>query len=221
VEAEVAASAAARVIYFSDAVVAIAITLLALALPLPHTTGDTSNIQLLHLLASYRDEYFAFLVSFLVIGNAWAAHRRVFRYVGQVNHRIGQLTVLWLLMVVLIPFAARLLALSGGFGVRFMVYVLILVIESACLVLMNLEIRHAGLLRPGAPEAARHLDNVTSLTIIIVFTLSVPVAFFTAWAFALWAVIPVLSRTIRWRRARAARPGGAADGPLLRSAPRG
>jgi uncharacterized membrane protein len=35
------------VIFFSDAVVAIAITLLALALPQPHSTGSTTSAQLL------------------------------------------------------------------------------------------------------------------------------------------------------------------------------
>jgi uncharacterized membrane protein len=198
----VEAGAAARVIYFSDAVVAIAATLLALALPLPDSTGSTTNAQLLHLLGNYTDEYLAFLFSFLVIGNAWAAHRRVFRYVTRVNHRIGQLTVLWLLMIVLIPFAARLLSGSGGFGVRFTLYALVQVIASACLVLMNREVLRAGLLRPGAPAAARHPDNVLSLTIIVVFLLSVPVAFLTPWAFAFWAVIPLLAHAIRWRRAR-------------------
>jgi uncharacterized membrane protein len=204
VEREVEASAAARVVFFSDGVVAIAITLLALALPLPHSTGTTTNSQLLHALASYSDEYLAFFVSFAVIGSHWAAHRRVFRYVNKVNHRIGQLTLLWLLMLVLTPFAARLLAGSGGFGVRFTLYVLIQVVASACLLLMNRTAIRAGLLRPGAPEAARHPDNVISLTIIVMFLLSVPIAFFTPWAFALWAAVPLLTRAIRWRLARIA-----------------
>jgi uncharacterized membrane protein len=111
---EVEASATSRVIFFSDAVVAIAITLLALALPLPHSTGSTTNSQLLHALAGYWDEYLAFIISFAAIGSHWAAHRRVFRYVTRMDHRVGQLTLLWLLMMVLTPFAARLLAAAGG-----------------------------------------------------------------------------------------------------------
>jgi hypothetical protein len=115
-EVEVESFATSRVIFFSDAVLAIAITLLALGLPLPHSTGSTTNHQMLNLLADNRDSYLAFVVSFAVIGNHWTAHRRVFRYVTRVNHRVGQLTVLWLLMMVLTPFAAKLLAGSGGFG---------------------------------------------------------------------------------------------------------
>ena len=208
---EVEASATSRVIFFSDAVVAIAITLLALALPLPHSTGSTTNSQLLHALAGYWDEYLAFLISFAAIGSHWAAHRRVFRYVTRMDHRVGQLTLLWLLMMVLTPFAARLLAGSGGFGIRFTVYVLVQVTAWSCLVLMSREVIRAGLLRPEAPEAARHPDNVAILTTIVMFALSVPVAFFTAWAFALWAAIPLLTRAIRWRMARGQHAAAVAD----------
>jgi hypothetical protein len=75
---------------------------------------------------------------------------------------------------------------------------------------------------------ARHPDNAAILTTIVMFALSVPVAFFTAWAFALWAAIPLLTRVVRWRMARGqpatavadaeraclgAPGGGALDGP--------
>lgn len=88
---EVETSAAERVIFFSDAVVAIAITLLALALPLPastpslHITHATTNGQLLQALRGDWRDYLAFLVSFLVIGNYWAGHRRIFRYVNRLT----------------------------------------------------------------------------------------------------------------------------------------
>jgi uncharacterized membrane protein len=199
---EVEAGAASRVIFFSDAVVAIAITLLALGLPLPHSTGSTTNSQLLHALAGHWPEYLAFVVSFAVIGRHWAAHRRIFRHVNRVNRWIALLTLLWLLMMVLTPFSARLLAGSGGFGVRFTLYAVIQVIASGCLVLMNRAVIRGGLLRPDSPETARRPDNLVSLTIIVMLVLSVPVAFFTVWAFALWAAIPLLTHALRWRMAR-------------------
>jgi uncharacterized membrane protein len=199
---EVDASATARVIFFSDAVVAIAITLLALALPLPHSIGTTTNSQLLHDLVGYWDQYLAFFISFVAIGNHWAAHRRVFRYAARTNYWVGLLTWLWLLMIILTPFAARLLAGSGGFGVRFTLYVLIQVMASIWLVLMSREVIRAGLLRPDAPAAARHPDRVASFTIIVMFSLSAPIAFLTPWAFAFWAAVPLVVRAIRWRQAR-------------------
>ena len=59
---EIEARAADRVVVFSDAVVAIAITLLALDLPIPHPSND-SNLALLHALGHNWPSYFAFLIS--------------------------------------------------------------------------------------------------------------------------------------------------------------
>jgi len=198
---EVEGRAADRVVVFSDAVVAIAITLLALALPVPGTTSATTNGQLLHLLQKSWGDYFAFLLSFVIIGSNWSAHRRTFRYVNRLNRQVGALNMIWLLLMILTPFAARLLAANGAFGVRFTIYTLIQVIASACFVQMNREISRENLLRPNAPAAARHPDSSHGLALIVVFLVSVPVAFATgtAWAFALWAAVPVLSRVLRRR----------------------
>jgi uncharacterized membrane protein len=196
-DAEVEASAAERVIFFSDAVIAIAITLLALALPVPNTTDSTTNGQLLHALREQRGEYLAFLISFLVIGNHWAAHRRMFRYVNKLNGQVSRLNMLWLLMMILTPFAARMLSGHGGFGVRFTLYALIQVIAAICLMQMKGEFGRGGLLRPDAPDSVRHPDNLPLLTVIVMFLVSIPVAFVSSWAFALWAAVPLVSRRLR------------------------
>jgi uncharacterized membrane protein len=177
--------------------VAIAITLLALALPVPHSTDGTSNTQLLHELGRHWSEYFAFLISFAVIGSHWAAHRAIFRYVIRLDRRVTALNMLWLLMMVLTPFAARLLSGNGGLGIRFTFYAAIQIIASACLALMSQEITRRDLLRPDAPESARRPDHVPSVTIIVTFLVSIPVAFFSPWAFALWAAVPVITRATR------------------------
>jgi uncharacterized membrane protein len=196
-EPEVEAKAAERVVFFSDAVVAIAITLLALALPVPGGFDGMTNGQLLHALGNDWGEYYPFLISFVVIANHWTVHRKLFRYVNRLNTQVNVVNMVWLLMVILIPFATRMLSGSGGFGVRFTLYALIQVIASACLLLMSSEIARGGLLRPGAPESARHPDHAASLAIIIAFLVSIPVSFFTEWAFALWATAPPLARVLR------------------------
>lgn len=197
-ESEVEAKAAERVVFFSDAVVAIAITLLALALPLPAATNSTTNHQLLDALWADREGYLAFLISFVVIGNHWAVHRRMFRYVNRLNGTLIRLDMIWLLMMIITPFATRILTGNGGFGVRFTVYTLVQVIASTCLLLMSREIRDKDLMRTDAPESARHPENSHTLTLIVVFLISIPVAFAAGqWAFALWVAIPVLGRVLR------------------------
>jgi uncharacterized membrane protein len=90
-----------RLVFFSDAVVAIAITLLAIELPLP--AGET-NRQFRESLAGHREEYLAFGISFAVIWNLWSDHHRFFRHVAASPALVGR-NMLWLLMIVITPFA--------------------------------------------------------------------------------------------------------------------
>ncbi len=198
-ELEAEAHATERVITFSDAVIAIAITLLALDLPVPGGSliKGLTNGQLLHDLWANRPDYLAFLVSFLVIGLQWSSHRRVTRYLCGLNGLVSKLNVTWLLMMVLTPFAARLLSGSGAFGVRFTIYTLIQIIATACLMVMNRAAVRGNLVRGDAPEWARHPDNVPYLALCITFLLSIPVAFATSGAYVLWAASPLVTRGLR------------------------
>jgi uncharacterized membrane protein len=99
-----------RLVAFSDAVVAIAITLLALDLPVP--TGATTS-EFLHSVGKGTDQYIAFLISFVVIAAAWRRYHGVFRYIQRVDARVRSLNVLWLLTIILNPFATRVLTAQG------------------------------------------------------------------------------------------------------------
>ncbi len=194
-DAEAEAHATERVITFSDAVIAIAITLLALDLPVPG--GSLTSGQLLHGLRENGRDFVAFFVSFLVIGNQWSSHRSVTRYLCGLDGLVSKLNMTWLLMMVLTPFAARVLAGQGAFGLRFTIYTLIQVIATACLIAMNREAVHRNLLRRDAPERARHPDNVPYLAICVTFLLSIPLAYAMPWPYVLWVASPVVARGLR------------------------
>jgi uncharacterized membrane protein len=200
-EVEAEARVTERIITFSDGVIAIAITLLALALPIPDATHLT-NVQLLQVIQTDWPDYFAFLLSFVVIGNQWATHRRVCRYVDQMTGWVGKLNMVWLLMMVLTPFAAKMLAGGGGssasFGVRFAIYTLVQVIAEACLMLMSREAQLRHMLRCDAPESARRPDSIPYLAVIITLLVSIPVAFAVGgFAFMVWIAISLTSRGLR------------------------
>jgi uncharacterized membrane protein len=197
---EIEARSADRVVTFSDGVVAIAITLLALDLPIPHPSND-SNLAMLHALGHNWPSYFAFLISFVVISGHWGSHRAIFRYVNRINDRVIGTNMIWLLMMVATPFAARTLADSGGFAIRFALYAVVQIIASICLLRLSNELAQDHLLRDDAPESARHPDNLARYVTIGSFVVSIPVAFVTPWAYAVWAAGPaVASRVLRLRR---------------------
>ena len=99
----------ARLEAFSDGVFAIAITLLVLDLnvPAPDTLHDQT---LLHALAHQWPAYFAYLVSFLVIGIIWINHHVMCALARTVDRRTLFTNLLLLLTVSVIPFPTRLLA---------------------------------------------------------------------------------------------------------------
>ena len=74
----------------------------------------------------------------MVIGGHWRSHHRLFRYVYRLDSRIITLNMIWLLMIVIIPFATRLLSGGGGFGVRFSLYAIIQVLTVLTFLLMSL-----------------------------------------------------------------------------------
>jgi uncharacterized membrane protein len=200
---EVRAVAAERMTFFADAVIAIAITLLALDLPVP--TGG-SNAEVLHSVSEHRDEYLAFLISFVVIGQHWNGHHRVFRYVTSVNGRLGALTMYWLLMQVVTPFATRVLTGEGAFQVRFGFYAAVQATAGLLFLLMSLEIRRSHLYRSNTPADMFVNSMVRTGIIATTFLVSIPVSFFTEYSYVCWIAMPIVSavvmRILRRRRSK-------------------
>ena len=215
IETEAESRAADRLNLFSDAVVAIAITLLAIELPLPE--GGTVHL----FWASVRHEaghYAAFLISFFAIAAAWTDHHDIFRYVRRVDSRLRTMNFVWLLMIVLNPFATRLLTAPGNpdldtHALRFGFYALLQVLESGVIFLMLAHILTHGL-AVGTPRRMAIDIGRQSFNLIIGFGLSIPFFFVTTYAWVLWIVLPLL--VARWnhlRRRRQPPPGRQPDGP--------
>ncbi|MFF7472736.1 TMEM175 family protein [Streptomyces sp. NPDC008092] len=105
----------ARVVAFSDAVIAIAITLLVLEI---HPPPDTSH--LLHGLAALWPSYLAYAVTFMLIGQVWANHHIMFDHIRSADRVVLFLNTVLLMDVAFLPFAASVLAeaLREGHGQR-------------------------------------------------------------------------------------------------------
>jgi len=95
-----------RLILFSDAVFAIAITLLVIEIKIPeiHEKPVTEN-AVLHKLAELIPKFVGFLVSFLLIGQYWIVHHRMFSFVIDFTDRLIWLNILFLFAIALMPFS--------------------------------------------------------------------------------------------------------------------
>jgi len=100
-----------RIEAFSDAVIAIMLTLLAIEL-LSFDADTAKRVGLVSALLQNWPSYFAFGLTFLVIGQIWLTHHNLWRYIARVDQGIAILNLLLLAFVAITPFAARVLAES-------------------------------------------------------------------------------------------------------------
>jgi uncharacterized membrane protein len=119
-----------RLVFFSDAVFAIAITLLVIEIEIPHLNGDTTTAinALLHLTPSF----FGFVLSFLVVGRFWIGHHNAFTMIDHYDGRLAWPNMLLLMMIALMPFATAFLSANLGQFVPTLFYNLVLLV-TACL----------------------------------------------------------------------------------------
>ena len=194
--------AADRLIFFSDAVVAIAITLLALELPVP--TGATTS-ALWSSVGDHSGEYLAFLISFIVISVLWGRHHHVMRYVERSDARLRTLNMLWLLTIVLNPFATKLLTTEGpgtvgAHALRYGFYALLQVLASVTFVAMVHHLFSHHLQAADTPPSVETDSNWNAAGVIVGFGLSIPVFFATTYGWLLWIAGPVVVGNIARRR---------------------
>ena len=195
-DAETALKATERLTFFSDAVVAIAITLLAIDLRVP--TGSTTR-EIFASMGEDAFDYLAFFISFAVIGSHWRVHHNAFRHVRRADRPIVHLTLLWLLLIVLTPFFTRVLSEGDGVTfVRFSLYATAQALQLVTMAVMIAIIARRGWFNPTAPVGLTRRGWVHSLIPAVAFAVSVPAFLLVgSWAFALWAVLPaVLERVV-------------------------
>lgn len=98
----------ARVVGFSDAVFAFAATLLVLKIDLPELSSVDVNTQLPAALFLLWPQYFANIVSFLLIGYYWINHHALFGMLRKYNMTMVWLNLVFLICISFLPFPVDL-----------------------------------------------------------------------------------------------------------------
>lgn len=111
-----------RIVFFSDAVFAIAITLLAIELKVPdlgeHQTNET---VVLGILAQW-SHLFAFALSFWIIAIFWLTHHRYFRHIKNYDAGLTGRNLLILFFVALMPFSTSIMGEYGNIAAGLWLY---------------------------------------------------------------------------------------------------
>jgi uncharacterized membrane protein len=184
-----------RLLAFSDAVFAIAITLLVLDLGIAdNLTEDELGRELRHQLPNV----FAALLSFALIGRFWVAHHRLYMPVVRSDTPLLVLNLLFLAPIVFLPFGARLIAEYGTEAVALVVYAGLV---AACglfeVVMWRYMVRRRLTGRP--PHRAEVVDiYIRILTPASIFLLSIPIAFISPSAALYSWLLLLVTGPIRW-----------------------
>lgn len=98
-----------RLEFFSDAVFAIAMTLLVIDLQVP----EGENLDAAAVLAGEWNGFFGYLLSFAIIALNWMAHHRKFRVIHRFDTGLIRLNFVLLFLVTFVPFPTALLSDTG------------------------------------------------------------------------------------------------------------
>jgi len=106
-------------VFFSDAVVAIAITILVFNLKI---TGDEDRHFTFADLLQAWPKFLAFFLSFFIIALFWKLHHQFFFYIRAVDEALLWNNIGWLLFLVLLPFSTTLISLHFSDPAAMVVY---------------------------------------------------------------------------------------------------
>lgn len=189
---------------FTDAVVAIAMTLL--ILPLMDSIGDaqSDNASTADWLAGEAPQLFSFVLSFVLIANFWIAHHRLFARVERVTSVLLWLTVAWMFTIVWLPVATAVLGQLETDTSQKLVYIGSLLVASGVLLINRLYIRSHPELHE-IPEDLLRAGMAVSIVMTALFALALVVAIVVPvigyWAMFLLLLTAPVARLISRRAA--------------------
>jgi uncharacterized membrane protein len=185
---------------FNDAVFAIAITLLALEIRMPHLSGASFFREFFPALMALAPETFGFAISFFVIAVFWLSYHRVMGLVQRLDAGLFWLNAAFLFFIAIMPFPSAVLGNYGGQEPAVIFYACIMAALSVILWAL-----WAYAVKKGLTQSDLNASLVKAMSIrvtmpAIVGLWSIIIALFNPLLATLsWLAIPLLVRIARRR----------------------
>ena len=143
-----------RLVFFSDAVFAIAITLLVIELPVPHLPRTATDAEFLRALARLIPNIVGYSIGFGVIGAFWAGHHRSFMLARRYDESLLVPNLILLGLVAFMPFVTALVSAHMGMRVPTALY---------CATMLAVSIANIWVVRraTSAPVVGEEIDAAT------------------------------------------------------------
>jgi uncharacterized membrane protein len=193
-----------RLVAFTDAVVAIAITLLVLPLVafVPEATGKGTDTTaaLVRLLADHVPQLVAFALSFALIARFWWGHHRILEPVRSWSTALVLLDLAWVFLIVVLPLPTAILPLYDPWPVSFAFYGGVLLASSCCLTAMALLVHRSIATATTRVRLISSSCATVAFAAALVLGLAVPPVHF--WALTLLMLTPPFEVLLRRHYAR-------------------
>jgi uncharacterized membrane protein len=177
-----------RFVNFSDAVMAIAVTLL--VLPLVERATNAHIHSYSEFMSSFSHLLLIFLLSFVVICRYWEVHHDIFNGIKSFNVRLFWLNAAWLISVALIPFTSELIGNDTSNSTFITsLYIGSLLITGYVGVAMQWEIAHSSSLQKSS--AANSLGITYGLASAIAMTVALAVSILLP-SVGIWSLLLVI-----------------------------
>ncbi|UFS60876.1 TMEM175 family protein [Subtercola endophyticus] len=164
-----------RLQFFSDAVFAIALTLLVLEIAVPEIEHPT-NLELNDSLLQLIPKFYAYVLSFGVIAINWAGHHRKFAVTKDYDGGTIWIDLLLLFLVAFLPFPTALFSDYPGYETPVILYSLVVASISLVQYWLWAYAYRRGFLDERIDLSIYRMVRARLLVVPIVFLLSIPIA---------------------------------------------
>ena len=186
-----------RTVFFSDAVFAIAMTLLVIDIRIPQIAPAAVGNQLPEALSDLLPRLYGFAISFWIIAMYWLAHHRIFHYIRGYDRRLLIINLFFLMWIVLMPFSASLLGEYGSNQLALDIYLSHMVLTSLSLgLLWRYAVGNRNLVDPDIDLGVLRYNNARVLALPLVFVLAIGVSFFSIAAAGYFVLLLFLVRPV-------------------------
>ncbi|MGI9529535.1 MAG: TMEM175 family protein [Acidimicrobiia bacterium] len=180
-----------RLVFLTDGVIAIIITILVLDIRVPELgSGQT----LAESLTEIRPTFISYVISFLLVGMFWTLHKQTFNQVRYIDHNSIWLNLLFLLALALVPYASSALGEYSEEPTALHLYGAVLIAAALLRVALDAYFRsHPGLLWVERSKESHRLASTISWSMIVVYVIAMLAASWnTNLSLILYFSIPVL-----------------------------
>ncbi|MFN8174160.1 MAG: TMEM175 family protein [Solirubrobacteraceae bacterium] len=184
-----------RVTFFTDAVFAIALTLLVLEIGVPGLAAGkhSSASALIDGLDDRIPEITSFAVAFILIGRYWLANHSFVAQLRAVDSRFMALSLVYLGFVAFLPFPTALVGEYEGNPISVVAFAVALGAVSGMETVLFAHARRHALMRVALPDDVYRWGLLASSTPVIIFVATLPLAFVdTTLTLVSWVVLAPL-----------------------------